>query len=75
MSRYDQDYVDIIVNQRHGEWLREAEQSRLLKAARPPRPERHRTWTSRTLVSRLVEWSSRLPCLAQSSLAAIIGSR
>ncbi len=75
MSRYDPGYVEIIVGQQRKEWLREAEQSRLLKAARPPRLRLHRTWTFRALASGVVEWCSRVPCLAQGSLAAIIGDR
>ncbi len=75
MSRYDHDYVKIIVGQQRKEWLGEAEQSRLLKAARPPRLQLHPTWTFRALASGVVEWCSRLPCWAQGSLAAIIGGR
>ena len=73
MARYDPDYVMMMVRQRHKEWLREAEQSRLLRAARPRRPGRRRTWTFRAVACWLGEWSSRLRCLAQGSLAAIIG--
>ncbi len=70
MSRYDPDYVKIVVSQRYRELTREAEQSRLLKAARPLRPVRRWTWTFRTMASRLVEWSSRLQCLARGYMAA-----
>ncbi len=73
MSRYDPDYVMMIVSQRHKELSREAEQSRLLKAARLQQPGRRWTWTFRTVASRLVEWSSRLQCLVRSSLAPITG--
>ncbi len=73
MSRYDPDYVKMIVNQRHKEWLKEAEQSRFLKAARPRRPGRRWTWTFRAMASRLAEWNSRLHCLARGYLAAIVG--
>jgi hypothetical protein len=70
MSRYDPDYVKIVVNQRHKELLREAEQSRLLKAARSGG---RWPWTFRTVASHLVEWSSRLQCLARGALAGVIG--
>ncbi len=73
MSHYDPDYVKIIVNQRHKEWLREAEQSRLLKAARSQWPAPHWISTFRTAASWLLEWSSRLRCLARSYLAAVAG--
>jgi hypothetical protein len=72
MSRYDPDYVKTIVGQRHKELLREAEQSRLLKAAQPRGPGR-RTWIIfRAVASRLVEWSSRLRCLARGYLASAV---
>ncbi len=77
MSRYDPDYVKIVVNQRHKEFLREAEQSRLLKAARLQRPTPHWISTFRTaaswLLDWLMEWSSRLHCLARGYLAAVAG--
>ncbi len=74
MSRYDSDYVKIVVNQRHKEFLREAEQSRLLKAAQPQRPGRDWVSTFRTVVSRLAEWSSGLQCVARGYLSSIAGS-
>ena len=73
MSRYDPDYVKMIVSQRHKEWLREAEQSRLLKAARPRQPGRRRMWTFRAVACWLEEWNSRLHCLARGYLAATAG--
>ncbi len=73
MSRYDPDYVKIVVSQRHKEFLREAEQSRLLKAARPQRPAPQWISTFRTAASWLMEWSSRLHCLARGYLAAVAG--
>ncbi len=77
MPHYDPDYVKIIVNQRHKEWLREAEQSRLLKATRTQRPAPHWISTFRSaaswLVEWLMEWSSRLRCLARGYLAAVAG--
>ena len=73
MSRYDSDTVKMVVNQRHKEFLREAEQSRLLKAARPQGPSRRWAWAFRAVSSHLAEWSSRLHCLARGYLAAIAG--
>ena len=73
MSRYAPDYVKMVVNQRHKEFLREAEQSRLLKAARPQRADRPWTSAFRAMPSHLAEWSSRLNCLARGYLAAIAG--
>jgi hypothetical protein len=73
MSRYDPDYVKMVVNQRHKELLREAEQSRLLKAARPQRRGGRWAWTFWAVASHLVEWSSRLQCLARGALAGVIG--
>ena len=71
MSRYDPDYVMMVVSQRHKELSREAEQSRLLKAARPQGPSRRWAWAFRAVSSHLAEWRSRLPCLARGYLAAI----
>jgi hypothetical protein len=63
----------MVVNQQHKEFLREAEQSRLLKAARPQGSGYPWTSTFRAVSSHLVEWSSRLNCLAHGYLAAIAG--
>jgi hypothetical protein len=73
MSRYDPDYVKMVFNQQHKEFLREAEQSRLLKAARPQRPSGRWAGTFRAASGHLVEWSSRLNCLARGYLAAFAG--
>jgi hypothetical protein len=71
MSRYDPDYVKMVVNQRHKELSREAEQSRLLKAARPRQSGRR--WLSRPFVSRfrtqVAEWISSLSCTVRASIA------
>jgi hypothetical protein len=74
MSRYDPDYVKMIVSQRHKEMLREAEQSRLLKATQHRGPGRRWTWTFRAMASRPAEWSSRLRCLARGYLAGTAGT-
>jgi len=73
MSRYDPDYVKMVVNQRHKEFLREAEESRLLKAARPQQPGRDWISTFRAAASWLMEWGSRLQCVGRGYLAAIVG--
>ena len=73
ISRYDPDYVMMVVSQRHKELFREAEQSRLLKAARPRRPGYRWIWTFQATASRLAEWSSKLHCLARGYLAAVVG--
>jgi hypothetical protein len=71
--RYDPDYVKTVVNQQHKEFLREAEQSRLLKAARPQRRGGRWAGTFRAAASHLADWSSRLSCLAHGYLAAFTG--
>ncbi len=73
MSRYDPEYVKLVVNQRYRELSREAEQSRLLKAARPQRPVHRWAWTFQAVASWLVEWSLRLQCLVRGHLAAVLG--
>jgi hypothetical protein len=73
MSRYDPDYVKMVANQRHKEFFKEAEQSRLLKAAWPRRPRGHRTWPFRVVTSRfrtqVVEWILSLRCTVRASIA------
>ena len=73
MSRYDPDYVMMMVSQRHKELSREAEQSRLLKAARPRPPVRSWTWTFRAVTGQfriqVLEWISRLECNVRASIA------
>ncbi len=73
MSRYDSDYVKIVVNQQHKEFLQEAEQSRLLKVVRPQRPGHDRILAFRTAVSWLAEWSSQLQCVVRSYLTDVVG--
>jgi len=73
MSRYDADYVMMMVRQRHKELSKEAEQSRLLKAARPPATRQPPVLKFRAVACWLAEWSSRLQCLARGSVASIIG--
>jgi len=73
MSRYDTDYVLMMVNQRRKELIKEGDQARLLKAARLEQPCQR--WTSRAanwLGAKLVDWGSGLQCAARASLASII---
>ncbi len=74
MGRYDPDYVMMMVRQRHKELSKEAEQSRLLKAARPQGPGRSWTWPFRAVTGQfriqVLEWISRLGCTARASIAS-----